>query len=106
MLTKSLRPKARPASLDTSAVTPANASPDNVAKIATTRADIPRSGPMLIGVFGKEDSPKALIRLPSGKVHEVTRGDRLGTDMVLAIAADEVILKGGSATTRLSLPRG
>lgn len=105
-LTKSLRPLARPEGLEDRAaqVIPAAASNDTVAKAATTSAPIPRSKPMLLGIFGSSEDPSALIRLPSGKVAQVTKGDRLGPDTVLAVAEDAVILKRGNKAQRLTMP--
>jgi hypothetical protein len=105
-LTKSLRPLARPEGFSDrpAHVIPAAASNSTVSKAATTSAPIPRAKPMLLGIFGSADDPSALIRLPSGKIAEVSRGDRLGPDTVLAVAEDSVILKRGNKAQRLTMP--
>lgn len=106
ILTTSLRPHARPEGLENRAarVIPAAASNDTVAHAATTSAPIPRAKPMLIGIFGSAEAPSALVRLPSGKITEVSRGDRLGPDTVMAVAEDSIILQRGNKAHRLTMP--
>ncbi|MBN7785705.1 hypothetical protein [Ponticoccus sp. (in: a-proteobacteria)] len=106
ILTKSLRPLARPDGFDARAaqVVPAAASNDTVARAATTSAPIPRAEPMLIGIFGSSDDASALVRLPSGKIAEVSKGSRIGRDTVVAVAEDSIILQRGKKAHRLSMP--
>ena len=106
ILTKSRRPNARPDGFEARAaqVVPAAASNDTVAQAATTSAPIPRAKPMLIGIFGSAEDASALVRLPSGKIAEVTRGTRIGPDKVVAVDQDSIILQRGNKAHRLSMP--
>ncbi|WP_425098492.1 hypothetical protein [Tropicibacter sp. S64] len=108
MLTRSLRPKARPETFVVQAkaktdpaVTSEGDTPAKVQDIATTEATLPGSEPMVLGVFGKENAPHALIRLPNGKVTEVQVGSRIGAQQVIAVAADAIVL---SNSKRLRMP--
>ncbi|MFZ7089755.1 amidophosphoribosyltransferase [Primorskyibacter sp. 2E233] len=102
MLAKSLRPQARPKSLSIKAsVASADDTPTNVQDIATTEVDLPANQPIVLGVFGKEDAPHALIRLPSGRIMNLTVGGSLGDQQVIAIAADAIVL---SNSRRLHMP--
>ena len=74
----SLRPQARPASVTRAAADIPEGQPAIVREEATTRYKFDHAAPMLIGIFGKQDAPQALIRLPSGAIETVSRGDRLG----------------------------
>ncbi|MFW2543562.1 hypothetical protein ACN2XU_13025 [Primorskyibacter sp. 2E107] len=108
MLTKSLRPKARPDTLAAKAkaladnpVVSEGDTPAEVQKIATTETSLPGTEPMVLGVFGKESAQTALIRLPNGVVSKVSVGSRIGAQQVIAVATDTVTLTN---STRLRMP--
>lgn len=100
----SLRPQARPASLVRQAAAIPDGQPAIVRENATRSHRFDPTAPMLIGTFGRAEAPRALIRLPSGKIADVARGDRLGRDLVAAIEDGTVILARGGRSTRLVLP--
>lgn len=80
-----------------------DATPDHVAALANQKAKLPRLA--LLGVFGTEATPGALIRTPDGKVHRVAPGDRIANRTVAAIGADKVMLSNGGATKALRMPK-
>ncbi|SEL02529.1 pilus assembly protein PilP [Roseivivax marinus] len=75
------------------------ATPENVAKTATTHADFDRHDTMVLGVYGDENAPEALLRTPDGKVARVRKGERLGRHTIVAIDETRVALltRGGRA---------
>ena len=77
--------------------------PQNVADLATQNADLGR--PALIGVFGSQTAPAALIRDRKGTVQRVIIGDQVANQTVTAIAEDRVILARGGKTSTLTLPK-
>lgn len=78
--------------------------PQKVVDLATERATLERMA--LIGTFGAETSPGALLRLPGGGFEKVTVGDDVAGGTVLAIDAGRLILSRMGAELILSLPRG
>ena len=66
--------------------------PRQVAERATKSVEIPRSGPMLLGVFGNRNAPEALVRLPNGRLDTVALGDRVSGRQVVAIADGRIAL--------------
>ncbi|WP_417741532.1 amidophosphoribosyltransferase [Salipiger sp.] len=66
--------------------------PRQVAERATKSVEIPRSGPMLLGVFGDQNAPEALVRLPNGRLDTVALGDRVSGRQVVAIADGRIAL--------------
>lgn len=77
--------------------------PENIAELATQIVELPKLA--LIGIFGSQSAPAALIRTRKGKIARVSLGDRLANLTVTAIAKDRVILTRGSQTKALSLPK-
>ena len=63
-----------------------DATPHNVAALATQQ--IPPQGrePVLIGTFGTDADAKALLRLPSGRMTRVEAGNRVAGLQITAIA--------------------
>lgn len=60
--------------------------------------------PLLLGVFGREGSRSALVRLGDGSIAKVSKGDRLDGGRVSAIGGSSLTyVKGGNART-LSMP--
>ena len=77
--------------------------PQNVPDLATQNADLGRLA--LIGVFGSQTAPAALIRDRKGTVQRVIIGDQVANQTVTAIAEDRVILARGGKTSTLTLPK-
>lgn len=72
--------------------------PRQVADRATQSVEMPRSGPMLLGVFGDTRAPEALVRLRSGRLDTVALGDRVDGREVVAIDEGRIALaRGGKA---------
>lgn len=70
---------------------------------ATTPAPVSRSL-MLLGTFGTEDAPRALIRLAAGEIATIKPGDQIGRDVVAGITTGTVALLRGTRTRTLTLP--
>ncbi len=77
--------------------------PENVAKIATEKASLDRVA--LIGVFGSEANPSALIREKNGDIARVTVGDTFNGGVVAAIGPDSLMLSRNGKTKVMKLPR-
>ncbi|OED48693.1 hypothetical protein AB838_09215 [Rhodobacteraceae bacterium (ex Bugula neritina AB1)] len=77
-----------------------------VAGLATQANAVRRSNLSLLGVFGPEDSMRALIRLPSGRTRTVKRGSRLSQGQIIAIDAHGLVLNQRGETRRLEMPGG
>lgn len=58
----------------------------------------------LIGIFGKKNDRRALIRLPQGRVIKVERGSQVSGWTVSAIADDGVRIQKGNRNQTLRLP--
>ena len=79
--------------------------PENVAKLATMKADLPRLA--LLGIFGQTTAPKALVRDTSGEIETVAVGDRFARGTVQAIGEDQLVLSlSGGSTKVLRMPKG
>ncbi|RYH11249.1 hypothetical protein [Tropicimonas sp. IMCC6043] len=79
---------------------------ETVAKAATQEREIPLDRMALIGTFGTEEMPHALVRQSSGRIVRVTPGERLAGRQVLSIGVGEVLLGKGNGVTRLAMPAG
>ena len=78
---------------------------DYVASAATTTAEgISRSDLVLLGTFGTQNAPSALVRLPGGKVKTVSVGDRLSGATVMAIDTAELTLARNGQAQKLRMP--
>ncbi|MEM6303588.1 MAG: pilus assembly protein PilZ [Pseudomonadota bacterium] len=73
-------------------------------KHATEEVTLPRIA--VIGIFGSEAAPRALIRSPNGKITRVEVGDKAAGGIVTAIGADSVVIARRGGATVLALPRG
>ncbi len=108
MLTDKIRPRLRPEGLvkDKAGDTAEDADGQNAKAeaIATVEAPLALDGLMLLGIFGKEEALNALVRLPGGRVEEITAGGELQGRRVAAVTAEEVILQGPGGLRRLSMP--
>lgn len=84
---------------------PHPATPENVAKLASVDADLPRIA--LLGIFGSDAAPMALVRERSGKIARVAIGDKISIGTVAAIGIDQLVLRrSNGATKTLRLPKG
>lgn len=81
----------------------AGRTPARVAATATARGVLDRNRLTLIGIMGPASAPRALVRLPGGRIKEVAPGDRLSQGRVLAIDADGLVLQSGGGTRRLTV---
>ncbi|MCV6585862.1 MAG: hypothetical protein OIF47_10035 [Marinibacterium sp.] len=78
--------------------------PQNVARKATKNGIANTNSTILLGVFGSDENLKAMIRLPSGRVKRIARGDRLrGGERVAGVDRDGVLLEKNGSTRRLPL---
>lgn len=76
-----------------------------VAEHATETAKLPLNRPVLLGTFGSSEMPGALIRLTSGDVVKVAKGENTRIGEIVAIAEGEVIVAQNGRTTRMTIPR-
>ncbi|SNR58338.1 pilus assembly protein PilP [Puniceibacterium sediminis] len=80
--------------------------PTSVARSATHRTEINLNRLVLLGTFGTQAAPQALLRLPDGRVARVSLGDRLGQDTVYAIDAARIALGQNGRAQWLEMPGG
>jgi hypothetical protein len=78
--------------------------PAKVEKLATQEAHLPRTA--LLGIFGTDAAPSALVLLPQGKNQTVGVGDNIGRRVVVAIGTDQIVLERNGTHHILRLPRG
>jgi hypothetical protein len=81
----------------------AGETPPQVAELATEQARL--KGTAVIGIFGSDAAPGALIREANGRVTRVEVGDRTPAGTVTAIGKDRVHLKSGGKARVLKLPK-
>ncbi|MCE8519408.1 hypothetical protein KBY24_00265 [Ruegeria pomeroyi] len=77
-----------------------------VEEAATQAAKIRANTLTVLGVFGPSGDLRALVRLPGGKVEEVSPGDRTRAGEVLGIDAEGVVLRHGGRTRRVDIAGG
>lgn len=77
--------------------------PQEVKDLATEQVALPRIA--LIGVFGSQTQPGALIRNPNGKISRVGVGDAAAGGIVAAIGDDKIVIAKRDGSTVLSLPQ-
>ncbi len=82
---------------------PGTPTPAKVAKLATDQVLLDRTA--LIGTFGSDANPGALVREGNGTVTRVTVGDKVAGGVVAAIAPDRLVLSRHGKTEVLELPR-
>ena len=80
--------------------------PPQVAQEATTQTDDLGGAVTLLGTFGAENDPHALLKLRGGKTTTVSRGDRVNGETVVAIEEGRMILVHGTRTETLEMPKG
>lgn len=74
-----------------------------VEEAATQAAKIRANTLTVLGVFGPSGDLRALVRLPGGKVEEVSAGDRTRAGEVLGIDAEGLMLRHGGRTRRIGI---
>ena len=75
-----------------------------VANRATQADVLDLSGTVVLGVFGSESDLKAMIRLPSGRIRRISRGDRFpGGQRVAGVDKNGLVLEKNGRTSRMSL---
>ncbi|MCP5085724.1 MAG: pilus assembly protein PilP [Rhodobacteraceae bacterium] len=82
----------------------AEETPANVAKLATQEDVLPLGELALIGTFGTEEKPGALLFLPQGRAIRAQVGDRTVAGKVVGIDQGSVTLQRRGKTVRLSMP--
>ncbi len=80
--------------------------PANVADQATQADAVPLGRLTLIGVAGAPDNRRALILLASGQVITGSIGSDTPAGQIIAIAEATVVLRKGSQSVTLNLPKG
>lgn len=114
---KPAAPKAAPASTPTTQSSAPNRSanapttnpstpPANVARTATDPNEINLSKVSLLGTFGKSGAMRALVRMPNGRVVNVSVGDRVNGGRVVAIGQSELRYVKSGRNITLQMPRG
>lgn len=77
-----------------------------VEEAATQAAKIRANGLTVLGVFGPKGDLRALVRLPGGKIEEVSPGDRTRAGEVMGIDAEGLMLRHGGQTRRIGIAGG
>lgn len=80
--------------------------PQNVAETATRRNALPAGGTVLIGIYGDQNAPEALVRTGSGRIRRIQIGSKVAAARVVAIDANGLVLERGGKTQRLAIPGG
>ncbi|SDF39241.1 pilus assembly protein PilZ [Sulfitobacter delicatus] len=83
---------------------PGTPTPKKVTDLATEKADLSRTA--LIGIFGSEATPGALIREGGGKISRVKVGDQVAGGVVAAIGEGALVLSSRRGNKVLRLPKG
>ena len=78
--------------------------PKKVTDLATEKADL--SNTALIGIFGSDSTPGALIREGGGKISRVEVGDQVAGGVVAAIGQGTLVLSSRRDNKVLRLPQG
>ncbi|MEQ8294057.1 MAG: hypothetical protein RIA08_17790 [Roseovarius sp.] len=78
----------------------------SVARAATERKQISLRKLNLIGVYGKPNSRRALVRMANGSYQKVQVGDRLDGGQVAAIGESELRYVKGGRSVVLKMPQG
>ncbi len=86
-------------------VTPKVPSQANVAKAATEKNVLNLREVNLIGVYGSQQSRRALVRLSNGRYQKVKVGDRVDGGRVVAISDGELRYTKGGRNVTLKMPR-
>lgn len=85
--------------------TPSKASPKAATAKATTNARLDLSEVNLLGTYGTSRARRALVRLPTGQVMNLSVGDRVDGGRVAAISNGKLSYVKSGRTISLSMPR-
>lgn len=77
--------------------------PPFVEEHATQQANLQRTA--LLGIFGPETAPRALVRLPHGNTQTVSVGDVMAGGTVQAITKDRLVLSRRGSAQILRMPQ-
>jgi len=72
-------------------------------EIATRSGAMDLGQTVVLGVFGPKDNMSALLRGSTGRIRQVSRGDRVKSRTVVAIDDKGILLERDGKTTRLTL---
>ncbi|MBP0480954.1 amidophosphoribosyltransferase [Sagittula salina] len=78
--------------------------PASVAKAATQTSAAPLNGLILLGTFGADKRPNALVRTSRGEVVQLKIGDRIGASPIIAIETGRLAYARNGRTTWLTQP--
>ncbi|MCD1620045.1 type II secretion system protein N [Salipiger marinus] len=78
--------------------------PPQIAATATTQAPLPRSRPLLLGVFGRDQHRAALVLKKDGRTEAVGIGDMVDGAQVVAIDQNRIALARRGAAQWITLP--
>ncbi|WP_292291439.1 amidophosphoribosyltransferase [Marivita sp.] len=81
-----------------------NPTPPRVARQATQTTSDLGGALTLLGTFGPQDDPNALLKLRGGKTTTVSRGDRVQGQTVVAIEDGRVALARNGTAHWLEMP--
>ncbi|MGJ8604945.1 MAG: amidophosphoribosyltransferase [Marivita sp.] len=81
-----------------------DAPPPQVAQSATQTTDDLHGRLILLGTFGPQSDPHALLKLRGGTTKTVARGDAINGQTVLAIEAGRVALVRNGTARWLTMP--
>lgn len=78
--------------------------PEGVAQLATDTVHLDRVA--LLGIFGTQSAPAALVREADGDTVRVNVGDRAAGGTVTAIGEDRLVVSRATGQKVLRLPKG
>jgi type IV pilus biogenesis protein PilP len=81
-----------------------NQTPPQVAQTATQTTNDLNGALILLGTFGSQTDPHALLKLRGGRTKTVTRGDSVNGKTVVAIEDGRVALARNGAAEWLEIP--
>lgn len=84
--------------------TQAEVTQKGVAQLATQTVHLDRIA--LLGIFGTQSAPAALVREADGDTQRVSVGDRVAGGTVTAIGDDRLVLSRATGQKVLRLPKG
>ncbi|MCR8826502.1 hypothetical protein [Pseudosulfitobacter koreensis] len=82
----------------------AEASPQT-RQLATQKNAVRLNRPVLLGIFGADSAPRAMIRYPDGRIDTVGTGDTSRLGRVVAIDDDALHIARNGGTDVLRLPQ-
>ncbi len=74
-------------------------------QLATQKNAVRLNKPVLLGIFGANSAPRAMIRYPGGRIDTVATGDKTRLGQVVAIDEDALHIARNGRTDVLRLPQ-